>query len=241
MCLVRHPRRVVSGFAFCDRKACVVIEVFDVVEFDAVKALLYADLHARDHNRRQDAQLADIQPTLVRPSYIAVAKHTLRELGDVRARLLPRAYIHIAIRVLTPLVNRGHGGCGITHRINHIKRYVNLKVSAGLCRIAAQLPLPLHPNGWLPATAPLCVAGNRSGQMTGNLRSQDARRWLTASGLAESQSNADKWQNHTCQGFQNVSHFTLRGRFSVSCRVTREAIGTRCVVDIWLLNSAKHD
>src|ERR1700748_181746 len=108
MCLVRHPRGVVSGFTFRDRKARVVIVVFDVVEFDAVKAFVYADLHARDHDRRQDAYLADVEPTLLRPSFIALAKYTSRELRDVGPRFSPRAYIHIAIRVLTPLVNRGH-------------------------------------------------------------------------------------------------------------------------------------
>ena len=158
----------------------------------------------------------------MRPSYIAVAEYARREFGGVRPRILPRADIHVAIRMLAPLVNRGHGGSRIPHRVDHVKRHLNLKVSAGLCRIAAQLPLPLHSYGWLPATTLLCVAGNRSGEVSGELGSQDARCRLAATGLGKSQSNADKWQKHKCQGFQNASHFT-GSPWKIFCFLTRRS------------------
>src|SRR6185437_16731301 len=110
MRLVRHPRRVISRFALRDRNAGGIIPVLDVIELYAVESLLDADLHARDHDRRQNSQLADIQPALMRPSYIAFPEYGRRKFRGVRACILPRADIHVAIRMLSPLVNRGYGG-----------------------------------------------------------------------------------------------------------------------------------
>src|ERR1700742_3678111 len=104
--LVGDPAVVAELIGAGEREAGVVFPAGDVVGLDRVEALLRAEIEPLVHDRREAVEVTDVEPTLVRKAFVALAQDRFREPRGVGPVFLPAADVDITDRLGTVTVDR---------------------------------------------------------------------------------------------------------------------------------------
>jgi hypothetical protein len=104
LCACRANQRVAELVAAGEREAALVLIAIDVVGLDGVEHLACASRDPRLHDRAEDSDPADVQPSLAGPPVEGTAEHRVGELVLVAAEALPRAGVHVTDDVAAQVV-----------------------------------------------------------------------------------------------------------------------------------------